>query len=93
MEVTKSSIPPSAQPHMSASQAETQDQTQYTSLQGNIYGPDEDLDLNGSEEDDVSDGIPDTSKVEVSQSPTTWGQETMMYNQQQREYESYKRNC
>lgn len=90
MAITDNSIPPSAQPPASASQVETQEQTQYTTPQDIIYGADEDLDLNGSKEDDMSDCIPDTSQVEETQCPSVYGQEKIMYQRQLGEHEAWK---
>ena len=85
------SIPPSAQPPASLSQVETQDQTQDTSAEP-FYAADEDLDLNGSAEDDEAYCMIKASELEDSQCTDIQGQETMMYKEQQKEYEVYQRH-
>ena len=75
---------------MSASQAETQDQTQYINTQGAYYAPDEDLDLNGSEEDDATDNMFDTQKVEETQDPPVKSWESQFYERQVMGHQAYE---
>ena len=94
MDLTQSSILPSAQQSTSLSQVETQDQTQQTQSSGagrNFYSADEDLDLNGSEEDDEAYYIIRASGLEETQPTDIYGQETLMYEREQKAYESYQR--